>query len=63
MVAITLPVATKSCRCDKKTWHKGEKLVVLFVINKQKEKKLKKNNIIGHILYEGALQLLLEDYS
>ena len=28
LVAITPPIATKSCRCDKKAWHKGQKLVV-----------------------------------
>jgi hypothetical protein len=28
MVAITPLIATKSCRCDKKAWHKGQKLVV-----------------------------------
>ena len=31
LVAITPPIATKSCRCDKKAWHKGQKLVVKHI--------------------------------
>jgi hypothetical protein len=34
MVAITPHVATESCRCDKKAWHKGLKLVVPPPTNK-----------------------------
>ena len=30
IVVITTLVATKPCRCDKKTWYKGQKLVVIF---------------------------------
>ena len=30
IVVITTLVATKPCRCDKKAWYKGQKLVVIF---------------------------------
>jgi hypothetical protein len=30
-VVITTLVAMKPCRCDKKAWYKGQKLVVTFV--------------------------------